>query len=327
MACRKLAVAHPILLLRHLPMIAALLHGRTHLNFQEFRQQNHLTFFLHVLGVLELLQPQVFQSEHQGALWDCLLSFVRLLLNYRKSSRHLAPFLSKFVQFTHKYIACNAPAAVAFLQKHSDALHDLSFDSSDLVMLKSLLAGLSLPSRDGRADQGLDEEGEDESSAGSLPLVSVSLFTPLTAAEMAPYMKRLSRGQTVEDLLEVLSDIDEMSRRRPEVLGFFSTDLQRLMSSEEEPCRSLAFSLALRSIQNNPSIAADFLPTFMYCLGSRDFEVVQTALRNLPEYTLLCQEHAAVLLHRAFLVGMYGQVDTSAQISEALRILHMEAVM
>lgn len=61
-------------------MIAALLHGRTHLNFHEFRQQNHLTFFLHVLGVLELLQPQVFRSEHQGALWDCLRSFIRLLL-------------------------------------------------------------------------------------------------------------------------------------------------------------------------------------------------------------------------------------------------------
>lgn len=65
---------------RHLPMIAALLHGRTHLNFQEFRQQNHLAFFLHVLGILELLQPRVFQSEHQGALWDCLRSFIRLLL-------------------------------------------------------------------------------------------------------------------------------------------------------------------------------------------------------------------------------------------------------
>uniref|UniRef100_A0A8C4MRZ8 Integrator complex subunit 1 n=1 Tax=Equus asinus asinus TaxID=83772 RepID=A0A8C4MRZ8_EQUAS len=327
MACRKLAVAHPLLLLRHLPMVAALLHGRTHLNFQEFRQQSHLAFFLHVLGLLELLQPQVFRSEHQGALWDCLLSFVRLLLNYRKSSRHLAPFISKFVQFTHQYITHNAPAAVSFLQKHSDALHDLSFDSSDLVMLKSLLAGLSLPSGGGRADRGLDEEGDDESSAGSLPLVSASLFTPLTAAEMAPYVKRLSRGRTVEDLLEVLSDIDEMSRRRPEILGFFSTNLQRLMSSPEESSRNLAFSLALRSIQNSPSIAADFLPTFMYCLGSRDFEVAQTALRNLPEYTLLCQEHAAVLLHRAFLVGMYGQVDTSAQISEALRILHMEAVM
>lgn len=327
MACRKLAVAHPILLLRHLPMIAALLHGRTHLNFQEFRQQNHLTFFLHVLGVLGLLQPQVFRSEHQGALWDCLLSFIRLLLNYRKSSRHLAPFISKFVQLIHRYLTCNAPAAVSFLQQHADPLHDLSFENSDLAMLKSLLAGLSPPSTDGRSARGLDEEGEDERSASSLPLVSVSLSTPLTAADMAPYMKRLSRGQTVEDLLEVLSDVEEMSRRRPEILGFFSTNLQRLMSSAEESCRDLAFSLALRSIQTNPSIAADFLPTVMCCLGSRDLEVVQTALRNLPEYTLLCQEHAAVLLHRAFLVGMYGQMDTSPQISEALRILHMEAVM
>ncbi|XP_029433335.1 integrator complex subunit 1 [Rhinatrema bivittatum] len=326
MACRKLAVAHPILLLRHLPMVAALLHGRTHLNFQEFRQQNQLAFFLHVLGILELLQPQVFQSEHQGALWDCLLSFIHLLQNYRKYSRHLAAFLNKFVQFIHKYITCDAQAAVAFLQKHADPLHDLSSENGDLVMLKSLLAGLSLPSSSGALDRSSEEEKEDEAAAGSLPLVSVSLFSPLTAAEMAPYLKRISRGQTVEDILEVLSDIDEMSKRRPEILAFFATDLQRLMNSSEESCRSLAFSLALRSIQNNPSIAADFLPTFMYCLGSRDFEVMQTALRNLPEYTLLCQEHAAVLLHRAFLVGMYGQIDTSSQISEALKVLHMEAL-
>lgn len=326
MACRKLAVAHPILLLRHLPMMAALLHGRTHLNFQEFRQ-HHLGCFLHVLGLLELLQPQIFQSEHQGALWDCLRSFLGLLLNYRKSSRALAPFISRFVQFTHSYMACNAPAAVSFLQKHLDALHDLSFDGNDLAMLKSLLAGLSLPSKGSQAGQGLDDEGEDECAAGSLPLASVSLFTPLSATEMAPYMKRLSRGQTVEDVLEVLGDVDEMSRRRPEVLGFFSTCLQRLMISAEESCRHMAFSLALRSIQSDPSIAADFLPTFMYCLGSRDFEVAQTALRNLPEYVLLCPEHAAVLLHRAFMVGMYGQVDTSSHISEALRVLHMETVM
>lgn len=37
------------------------------------------------------------------------------------------------------------------------------------------------------------------------------------------------------------------------------------------------------------STAADFLPTFMYCMGSGNFDVVQTALRNLPEYVLLCQ--------------------------------------
>ncbi|KAM4023912.1 integrator complex subunit 1 [Anomaloglossus baeobatrachus] len=327
MACRKLAVAHPILLLRHLPMIAVLLHGRVHLNFHEFRQQNHLTFFTHILGIMELLQPHIFHSEYQEALWDSLISFIKLLQNYRKYSRQLGGFISKFVQFIHKYITCDAQAAVSFLQKHSDPLHGLSSENNDLTALKSLLAGLSLPSRGGTLEKSADEEKEDEPAAGSLPLVSVSMFTPLTAAEMAPYLKRISRSHTVEDVLQVLSDIDEMSMRRPEILSFFASDFQRLMSSAEESCRNQAFTLALRAIQCNPSIATDFLPTFMYCLGSRDFEVVQTALRNLPEYTLLCREHAAVLLHRAFLVGMYGQMDTSPQISEALKLLHMEAMV
>jgi len=53
--------------------------------------------------------------------------------------------------------------------------------------------------------------------------------------------------------------------------------------------------------------------------------VVQTALRNLPEYVLLCQEHADILLHKAFLVGIYGQIDTSSMISESMKVLHMEA--
>lgn len=44
------------------------------------------------------------------------------LQNYRKSSRHLAPFISKFVQFIHKYLTCSTPAAISFLQKHADPL-------------------------------------------------------------------------------------------------------------------------------------------------------------------------------------------------------------
>jgi hypothetical protein len=54
---------------------------------------------------------------------------------------------------------------------------------------------------------------------------------------------------------------------------------------------------------------------------------VLASLATLTTDHVSLAEHAAVLLHRAFLVGMYGQVDTSAQISEALRVLHMQAVM
>ncbi|XP_036408619.1 integrator complex subunit 1 isoform X1 [Megalops cyprinoides] len=324
LACRKLAVSHPVLLLRHLPMIAALLHGRIHLNFQEFRQQNHLTFFNDVLAILELLQPLVFHTDHQRALQDSLLSFIQVLQNFRKYSRLLSVFISKFVQFIQRYITHDASAAVPYLQKHSDILQGLSSENPDLVQLKSLLAGLTLPVRAGPSES-VSDDRDDDSSTGSLPLVSISASAPLTAADMTKYLKKISRGEAIEDVLEVLSEVDEKSRRSPEVIQYFTNDLQRLMSSPEELCRNMAFSLALRCIQNSPCMATEFLPTFMYCLGSGNFDVVQTALRNLPEYVLLCQEHADILLHKAFLVGIYGQIDTSSMISESMKVLHMEA--
>ncbi|KAG7262275.1 hypothetical protein CRUP_024973 [Coryphaenoides rupestris] len=209
LACRKLAVSHPVLLLRHLPMIAGLLRGRMHLNLQEFRQHNHLTFFTNVLAI-----P-----------WSCCQAAGVPRATYQRHCRTCLPLL---------------------------------------------------------------HEGP-------------------------------------QDVLEVLTEVDDKSRRSPEIIQYFSNDLQRLMSSSEELCRNLAFSLALRCIQGNPRLATDFLPTFMYCMGSGNFDVVQTALRNLPEYVLLCQEHADILLHKAFLVGIYGQIDTSSMIAEAMKVLRMEA--
>ncbi|XP_065116394.1 integrator complex subunit 1 isoform X2 [Paramisgurnus dabryanus] len=322
LACRKLAVSHPVLLLRHLSMIAALLHGRIHLNMQEIRQQNHVNFFSDVLAILELLQPLIFHSDHQRALQDSLLSFIKVLQNFRRSSR--LPIINKFVQFIQKYITYDAASAVPFLQKHSDVLQGLSTENPDLVQLKSLLAGLTLPVKSCSSESAA-EDRDDDSSSGSLPLVNISASVPLTAADMTKCLKKISKGEAIEDVFEGLTEVDEKSKRNPEIIQYFVNDLQRLMSSPEEVCRNMAFSLALRCIQNIPSMAAEFLPTFMYCLGSGNFDVVQTALRNLPEYVLLCQEHADILLHKAFLVGIYGQIDTSSMIAESMKILRMEA--
>ncbi|XP_029692684.1 integrator complex subunit 1 isoform X1 [Takifugu rubripes] len=324
LACRKLAVSHPVLLLRHLSMIAGLLHSRIHLNLHEFRQQNHMTFFSNVLAILEMLQPLVFHGDHQGALQDCLLSFMKVLQNFQRTRSPLI-FINKFLQFTQKYITHNASAAIPYLQKHSDILQVLCAENPDLVQLKSLLAGLTLPVKSSSAEVP-PEERDDDLSSGSLPLVNISASVSLSGADMTTYVKKMSRGEAVEDVLEVLTEVEDKSRRSPEIIQYFTSDLQRLMASSEELCRNMAFSLALRCIQNNPSLATDFLPTFMYCMSSGNFDVVQTALRNLPEYVLLCQEHADILLHKAFIVGIYGQIDTSSMIAESMKVLHMEAI-
>ncbi|KAL2100778.1 hypothetical protein ACEWY4_002539 [Coilia grayii] len=221
LACRRLAVSHPVLLLRQLPMVAALMHGRVHLNLQELQQQNHLTFFSDVLAILELLQPLVFHSHHQGALQDCLLSIIKILQNFRRTHRFPTAFISKFVQFIQKYITHDAAAAVTYLQKHSDILQGLSSENPDLVQLKSLLAGLTLPVRSGSSESHAEDRDED-SNTGSLPLVSISSSTPLTASDMTKYLKKMSRGEAVEDVLEVLTEVDEKSKRSPEIIQHFT---------------------------------------------------------------------------------------------------------
>ncbi|MBN3288465.1 INT1 protein, partial [Polyodon spathula] len=69
---------------------------------------------------------------------------------------------------------------------------------------------------------------------------------------MTKCLRNIARGEALEDILEVLSEVDEKSKRNPEILPYFTNDFQSLMNSPEEVCRNMAFSLALRCIQNNP---------------------------------------------------------------------------
>lgn len=63
---------------RQLPMLAAALCGRVHLDFTVFRSRNHLNLFTQVLGLLELLQPYLFLKEHAHGLEDTLMSYFSL---------------------------------------------------------------------------------------------------------------------------------------------------------------------------------------------------------------------------------------------------------
>jgi len=63
---------------RQLPMLAAALRGRAHLDFTVFRSQNHLNLFHQVVGILELLQPHIFLQEYSEGLEDTLHSYFAL---------------------------------------------------------------------------------------------------------------------------------------------------------------------------------------------------------------------------------------------------------
>ena len=75
LCARKMAAVHPILVLRQLPLLATSLMGWCELEFNQFRSGHHLNLFSQIMGLLELLQPHLFNEENRQGLEDTLDNF------------------------------------------------------------------------------------------------------------------------------------------------------------------------------------------------------------------------------------------------------------
>ncbi|XP_060583813.1 integrator complex subunit 1-like [Ruditapes philippinarum] len=315
-ACRKLAAEHPVLVLRQLPAIVALLKGKTQFTFYEFKQRNLHTLYIHILGILELLQPSIFYKEH-STLNSILEEYFSLLTAYSiNANKLMAPLIVKLVKMLNDYVNHDSQRASRLLQKHVLLLTNVSSQFPELSPLKSLLAGLTLPRHSQEEIEGQPVE------AGSVVYPARS-SSPWAASHLTPFMQKIKKDNS-DEVLMVLQDLDETSKRKGEILEHFVDDLKRLMLFPNDQCRNTAFELAKRHIKQNPKQAVEFVPAFLHCLESEDPDIITSALTNLAEFTLLCQDYADVILQRALSAGINTSIETSSYISESLQLLNLD---
>nr|CAI5827213.1 unnamed protein product [Callosobruchus analis] len=116
---RKLAATHPVLLLRQLPMLAGCLKGRVEYATNVFTSRGHFTLFKQVLGIMELLQPHIFE---QRDILSNILDTYFLLIRYHGTHKDLQVLVSRVVTFVQNWMVKDFKGASAFLQKHGDML-------------------------------------------------------------------------------------------------------------------------------------------------------------------------------------------------------------
>ena len=119
LCARKLAATHPILVLRQLPMLAGSLKGRAQYDFGVLKNRGHLLLFGQILGLLELLQPIVFEQSH--TLCDILDSYF-LLLQYHGHIKDLTVLLQRIITFIQNWMTNDIKAASRYLQEHGSVL-------------------------------------------------------------------------------------------------------------------------------------------------------------------------------------------------------------
>lgn len=119
LCARKLTATHPILVLRQVPMLAGSLKGRAQYDWSVLKTRGHLLLFGQVLGLLELLQPIVFQ---QSAVLCEILDSYFLLLHYHGYMKDLSVLVQRIITFIQNWMINDIKTASKYLQEHGSVL-------------------------------------------------------------------------------------------------------------------------------------------------------------------------------------------------------------
>lgn len=99
---RKLASLHPSLVMRYLPTIASLLKGRSSMGNTEFIERRYHKLFFHILGILDVLRPQVFKNITFNE--EIIPNYLIFLANIHTFNKSFLTLIGKLMDFLSFYI-------------------------------------------------------------------------------------------------------------------------------------------------------------------------------------------------------------------------------
>lgn len=333
---RKLTASHPALILRQLPVIASLLQGRAHMDWNILKQKSWL-LFNQVLGLLELLQPHVFAEPHKDALHQALDCYFTLL-RHHGHTKDIYFIMYRFMELLQSYTNYNANRALNFIEQYAELMQYLSSRNRHVTPLQQLVQGISLlkhrHSHDFRniirTDDGADVT-EDTKSSVITPIATTSepdstgaaavILAPFSKQNLIPHqwpnlVKKCIR-RSGDDLLITLQEVEAMTHKRQGLLEPLFDRILELLSSSNAGLRSTAHILMVRHLNFNSGHVATnrkALTAYVQCLRDADLVVVQSALANLTEVVICLQEFAAELLQLVFDLGIKSKLNTNDHI-------------
>ncbi|KAI4461611.1 hypothetical protein MML48_5g00012025 [Holotrichia oblita] len=309
---RKLAATHPDLVLRQLPMIAGSLRGRAQYDWTVLKSRGHFVLFGQVLGLLELLQPYVFQKS--DTLCNILDSYF-LLLKYHGTMKELNHIVSRIVSFLQNWMMKDIKNALKYLQQNGHVLNlvsQLTFCDIQISQpsVRPLLSSVSFPT--------LDQSNSNEQ-------ILVGTATAPTPDPLPQHWPSLIAGLQSNDPLPSLQDLDHISNKKPQLLQSVSQHLYNTLSSLNSSVRTLSLNLVIKLLKHNPKASSEALPSILCCLESRNADIVDSVINRLPELVVTMQEYALVILTRVFQLGINSHISANTGICKSISLLNLQS--
>lgn len=312
---RKLAASHPALVLRQVSMLASLLQGRAHMDMHVLRSGHHIPLFMQVFGILELLQPHIFEPSYRGSLQLALECYLTLFHNHgaTKDTFHM---MFRFMEFLQLYTQTDAHNALKFIEPHVELMEDLAADYRVIMPLQMLVQGVSLLKykRHKKSTTKTIDDASDEpnNSLASASAVTLTPYTKTLSQNLKKIIAEIQR-RSGEDVLAPLQELETVTSKRHVPLEPIHEQLLKLIGSSTLGIRCSAYTLLVRHLKSNPGIGAvnaSTLAVYVQCLRDKDSAIVLSALEHLTEIVICLQEHASEILRNVFDLGIKSKMNT-----------------
>lgn len=308
---KRLAITHPFAFIRQLPFMLSMLKGKSRLSHGAFKLTNQLMLCSHVFGLFDLLRPYVFQQDMASK--NMMSLFVEVFLNLIQSSclmpDECTVFVGKLVEFLNHYIASGNNDVGNVLSKHEMFFRDLLYDFPNFQGLTSICSLISTL----------------HSSPEVKPTLVALTAAPWNEIQLTSFKRRLSMDHHDKDLLSVLRDLDETSKRSTDILQHFMEELCLLTSSSHQEIRNKSHMLLIRHCKQQPKKSARLIELYLERLNSNNTDVMMSAAAHVPQALLLCDEKCDVLLKRMYRIAIHStNTEMTSHIQNVIRNMNID---
>ncbi|EDX08492.1 GD11823 [Drosophila simulans] len=166
------------------------------------------------------------------------------------------------------------------------------------------------------------------SSRGPLSVLTLGSYSRSNYTDISPHfldlVKIIKQSNTEDVVLGPMQELECLTSKRFVFINELFERLLNLIFSPSAQIRSIAFIILIRHLKHNPGnsdINLCTLNAYIQCLRDENSSVAATAIDNLPEMSVLLQEHAIDILTVAFSLGLKSCLNTGHQIRKVLQTL------
>ncbi|KAH9422901.1 Integrator complex subunit 1 [Dermatophagoides pteronyssinus] len=303
-ALLKIASEHPLLFIRQLPMIPAMLRGKVNVvHYDIFKSLNLLKIFSKLLNILNLLRPWLWNRNVRDVKYlldlymDMFISYYQLP-RQQESNHELQSLIVQFLHLIDDWNKHDSELSSHWIQMHRNDFIELSIAyPNELNLFQSIMSGVPLPN-----------ETQFIKASQDYRSLEIKLKSPT----------RLSN----EIIATTLSEINRLVDKYP-ILG--ENFLNSIQSYYSNPyfCE-LSFTITLKTLQTNPNLVRTIILSYVKCLHDESATVTKNALAIIPEFVLLAQDYRYLLLREVFDLAIKGNSTATSTLIESFRALNSQ---